>query len=62
MIPPYAITDIRWDNEIMIVSFKNDQQIKFIGVKEWQYDNIVLSKNQRKDLEKLSKYIPNIPI
>lgn len=52
-LPPYEITDITWDNDIMIVTFKNGAKIKFIGINERQYTYVVCSSNPKKELEKL---------
>lgn len=59
-LPPYPITNIEWNDEIMIVAFGNGERIKFIGVKETQYNYIVSANDQRKKLKRLLPIIPHV--
>lgn len=54
------ILSIDWEDNTMLVTFKSGDKLKFIGAKEWQYENVISSKNPAKELEKLKKYVPNV--
>lgn len=58
-LPNSKILNIELENNIMTVKFQNGDTIKFIDVKEWEYNEIISSSNQRKSLEKFAKYKPN---
>ena len=58
-IPNSEIIDMELKGSILYVKFRNGETIKFIDVKDWEYNQIISSNDWRKSLLHFAKRKPH---